>query len=79
MLAAHSCREASKKCMYSHDLGTTAGSFLYLLLKFSANFVPNACYCRDSEREANTTKQIDELDQIAKGEVGGKSHLYMTL
>lgn len=66
--------------MYSHGLGMTAGSLLcYLLLKFSANFVPNIWYCCDLEREGNTTKRIDELDQVAKGEVEGKSHFYMTL
>lgn len=54
--------------------------FQCFLLQSSANFIPNARYCCDSERCGNAADKTDDSDQLAEGgEVENRCHLQIIL
>lgn len=71
MLAAHSCWVVVKM-----TLQQKMAVFQWFLLWSSANFIPNARYCCDSERYGNAADKTDDEDQLAEGgEVGRQKSL----
>lgn len=71
---------AAVKLVLRMTLQQMMAVFQQFLLRSSANFIPNAGYCCDSERYGNAADKTGDGDQLAKGgEVGGRSHLHIVL
>lgn len=78
----HTCLQhtAAVKLVLKMTLQQKRAVFQWFLLRSSANFIPKARYCCDSERYGNAADKTDDGDQLAEGrEMDGRSHLQMIL